>query len=107
MITQPRMPCYKLGIQFQMNEMIKLFLDNRWSGFFVAVTREGEVGAGDEITKLGQAQASVSIPEIVRLYVAKSYSSDEVRLVKRAIAVDALPESWKKYFREKLNRLNS
>lgn len=106
-ITQPRMPCYKLGIRFQMNEMIKLFLDNRWSGFFVAVTREGEVGAGDEITKLGQAQASVSIPEIVRLYVAKSYSSDDVRLVKRAIAVDALPESWKKYFREKLNRLNS
>jgi MOSC domain-containing protein YiiM len=106
-VTQPRMPCYKLGIRFQMNEMIKLFLDSRRSGFYVAVLREGEVGAGDEITKLGRAPDSVSITEIVRLYVAKSYSSDDARLVKRAIAVEALPESWKEYFSDKLNRLSS
>ena len=106
-VTQPRMPCYKLGIRFQLNEMVKLFLDSRRSGFYVAVVREGEVGAGDEITKLGEASDSVSVSEIVRLYVAKTYNSDDVRLVRRAVAVEALPESWKDYFREKLGRLGS
>jgi MOSC domain-containing protein YiiM len=106
-VTQPRMPCYKLGIRFQSNDMVKLFLDSRRSGFYVAVTREGEVGTGDAIMQLSHASDSVSVTEIVRLYVAKNYSSDDARLVQRAIATEALPESWKEYFREKLTRLSA
>lgn len=70
-VTQPRMPCYKLGIRFRSNDMVKRFLDSRLSGFYLAVIREGEVGASDEITKLGHDTDSVSITEVVRLYVAK------------------------------------
>ncbi len=106
-VTQPRMPCFKLGIRFQSNDMVKRFLDSRRSGIYFGVTREGEVGAGDAIVQLSHASDSVSITEIIRLYVAKTYSSDDVLQVQRAIAVDALPESWKEYFREKLNRLSA
>ena len=105
-VTQPRMPCYKLGIRFQSNDMVKRFLDSRRSGFYLAVTREGEVGAGDEITKLGRVPESLSITEIVRLYVAKKYDSDDLKLAQRAIAVDALPDGWREYFHEKVNRLH-
>lgn len=105
-VTQPRMPCYKIGIRFQSNDMIKRFLDSRRSGFYVAVIREGEVGAGDEITKLGSVPDSISITDIVRLYVAKSYSTEDAQLVQQAIAVDALPEGWREYFEDKLNRLS-
>src|SRR6202023_3543304 len=48
-VTQPRLPCYKLGIRFQSDAMVKRFLASKRSGFYLAVTREGEVGAGDEI----------------------------------------------------------
>ena len=48
-VTQPRLPCYKLGIRFQSDDMVKRFLDSRRTGFYAAVTREGEVGAGDDI----------------------------------------------------------
>src|SRR6202049_5090541 len=47
-VTQPRLPCYKLGVRFQSNDMIKRFLASGRTGFYFAVTREGEIGAGDE-----------------------------------------------------------
>ena len=48
-VTQPRLPCYKLGVRFQSDDMVKRFLASGRTGFYVAVTREGDVGAGDEI----------------------------------------------------------
>src|SRR3954453_5885925 len=45
-VTQPRMPCYKLGIRFESDQMVKRFLASGRSGFYVAVVQEGEVGAG-------------------------------------------------------------
>ena len=104
-VTQPRMPCYKLGIRFQTKEMIKRFLDSGRPGFYVAVTREGEVGAGDYIAQIGRAEDSVSVTEIVRLYIAKDFNNADAAQVRRAIAVEALPESWREYFHEKLSRL--
>jgi MOSC domain-containing protein YiiM len=103
-VTQPRLPCYKLGIRFDLEEMVKHFLNAGRTGFYVAVAREGEVGAGDEIKLLGRANESVSISEITRLYIAKSLSDDDARQVQSALKADALPESWKRYFREKLAR---
>ncbi len=48
-VTQPRLPCYKLGVRFQADDMVKRFLASGRTGFYFAVTREGEVGAGDDI----------------------------------------------------------
>jgi MOSC domain-containing protein YiiM len=47
-VTQPRLPCYKLGIRFQADDMVKRFLASARTGFYLAITREGEVGAGDD-----------------------------------------------------------
>ena len=49
MVTQPRMPCYKLGIRFNRVDIIKRFLVSERSGFYFSVLKEGEVGAGDEL----------------------------------------------------------
>ena len=59
-VTQPRMPCYKLGIRFQSDAMVKRFLASRRTGFYVAVTREGEVGAGDTIAVLSRDADAIS-----------------------------------------------
>lgn len=101
-VTQPRLPCYKLGVRFNSDLMVKRFLASRRTGFYVAVTREGEVGAGDDITVLSQDAGVVPISEITRLYVAKTYNADDAASVRRALRVAALPESWKDYFRKRL-----
>jgi MOSC domain-containing protein YiiM len=103
-VTQPRLPCYKLGIRFGSDDMVKRFLASRRTGFYVAVTREGEVGAGDEIKEISRDENRVSIAEIVRLYVAKSYKEADVEVIRRATRVASFPESWKGHFEELLAR---
>src|SRR5664279_1702933 len=103
-VTQPRLPCYKLGVRFQADDMVKRFLASGRTGFYFAVTREGEVGAGDEIELIARDPNAIPISEITRLYLAKRYGDDDVTSVRRALRVVALPESWKEYFRERLQR---
>jgi MOSC domain-containing protein YiiM len=105
-VMQPRLPCYKLGVRFQADDMVKRFLASGRTGFYFAVTREGEVGAGDEIELIARDPNAIPISEITRLYLAKRYGDDDVTSVRRALRVVALPESWKEYFRERLQRAN-
>ena len=104
-VTQPRLPCYKLGIRFESDDMVRRFFLSGRSGFYLAVTREGEVGAGDEMRLLSREANGVPVSEITRLYAEKRYGSAEVASVRRALRVAALPESWKEYFRERLERI--
>jgi MOSC domain-containing protein YiiM len=101
-VTQPRLPCYKLGVRFQSDDMVKRFLVSVRTGFYLAVTREGEVGAGDELKLMARDGNAVTVSDITRLYVAKRYGDANISLVRRALRVAALPESWKEYFRERL-----
>lgn len=103
-VTQPRLPCYKLGVRFQSDDMPRRFLASARTGFYLAVTREGEVGAGDEIKPVSRDDNAVPVPEITRLYIAKSYDQNDVASVRRALQVAALPESWKAYFRHRLEQ---
>jgi MOSC domain-containing protein YiiM len=104
-VTQPRLPCYKLGVRFQSDQMVKRFLAAARTGFYLAVSREGEVGAGDDITVLSRDSHAVPVSEITRLYVAKAYTADDVASARRALQVTALPESWKAYFRDRLESM--
>lgn len=69
------------------------------------MTREGEVGAGDEIRVLRHQSDSISVSEITHLYIAKEYDNEDLRRVRKAIAVEALPVSWKEFLREKATKL--
>src|SRR5438552_7019603 len=51
-VTEPRMPCYKLGVRFGRNDILRRFLQSRRSGFYLAVTKTGELGSGDVIELL-------------------------------------------------------
>jgi len=100
-VTQPRLPCYKLGIRFADDEMVKRFLASRRTGFYLAVAREGEVAAGDEIQVLSRDPNRVPVSEITRLYLTRHYSSADLASLEQTLHVAAFPESWKKYFRER------
>jgi MOSC domain-containing protein YiiM len=101
-VTQPRMPCYKLGIRFQANDMVKRFLASGRMGFYMAVTREGDVGANDEIKLLAPDPKGVPVSEITRLYIAKRYDHADVASLRRVLRVPSVPDSWKEFFRERL-----
>lgn len=105
-VTQPRLPCYKLGVRFESDDMVKRFLNSRRTGFYLAVTREGDVGAGDKITMIDRDPNSVPIAWITRLYVTKKYGPNDVAAIERVLTVPGLPDSWKEYFRERLQRTN-
>jgi len=101
-VTQPRLPCYKLGIRFEDSDMVRRFLASGRTGFYVAVQREGNVGAGDAITRVGRDPQRVRVADITRLYVAKTFSRDDVAAVRSALRVAALPDNWKAHFQERL-----
>jgi len=98
-VTQPRMPCYKLGIRHGRPDMVKRFLASRRSGFYFSVAAEGRVEAGDPVTLVSRHPAAVPIPEVVDLYVAKSPEPEHLR---RMAELDALPEDWREWFRKRL-----
>jgi MOSC domain-containing protein YiiM len=104
-VTQPRLPCYKLGLRLGRDDMVKRFLASGRTGLYFSVSREGEVGAGDEVTLIGRDENNVAVSDITRLYVSKRYSPAEVETLHRATRVEALPESWRSYFRERLQKL--
>ena len=102
MVTEPRMPCYKLGIKFGRADIVKRFLASERTGFYFAVLEEGEVGAGDPIRLIEKSKDSVRVSDITLLYTREKRN---VGLLRRAIEVETLPESWKSYFQHRLEEL--
>jgi len=98
-VTEPRLPCYKLKAKFMREDMVKQFLKSRRTGFYFAVAREGEIGAGDPIQFLSREENRVSIADITRLY---AFDRNDFAGMRRAVEVSALPDSWRDYFRERL-----
>jgi MOSC domain-containing protein YiiM len=98
-VTQPRMPCYKLGVKFGRDDILKMFLNSLRSGFYFAVITEGKVEAGDPVESLSRDRQNVTVADITRLY---SIDKNNLELKRRAIEVEALPESWRDYFLKQL-----
>ena len=103
MVTQPRLPCYKLALKFGRPDIIKRFLQSERTGFYLAVLKEGEVGAGDEFEPLARDAHDVRVSDITRLYTREKHNTE---LLRRVIRVEALPENWREYFQHHLEKLS-
>ena len=101
MVTEPRMPCYKLGIKFGRTDIIRRFLQSRRTGFYFAVVKEGEVQAGDEFELLSRDANAITIADITRLY---AFEKDDVETLRRVVKLDALSQSWRQYFEKQLRK---
>ena len=98
-VTQPRMPCYKLGIRFGRADMVKRFLHSGRTGFYLAVLEEGEVSAGDTIKVISRDEHGVTLADVVTLYTTDAANQG---LLRRVSELPALPEGWRDYFRQRL-----
>ena len=98
-VTTPRLPCFKLAAKFQREDMIKRFLSSGYSGFYFSVVEEGEVAAGDEFQFLTGEIPSLTIAEFNHLYTSPA---PDLELLKRAVEVKSLPESWRERFHARM-----
>lgn len=89
-ITQPREPCYKLGIRFNNQNIVKEFIDHGLPGTYVRVLETGQVKIGDVFELLEKPENSLTTAEFYKLLFSKDKN---IHVLKRAIENDALPES--------------
>ena len=102
-VTQPRIPCFKLGIRFGRPDMAKRFQRSGRSGFYLAVLQEGEVAPGDAIEVIARDGHGITVEEINNLYSADG--SDQ-ELLRRVSDLPALPEDWRDHFRKRLSSVD-
>jgi len=88
-VAQPRMPCYKLQVRFDRDDMTRLFAHSGRSGFYFSVIEEGEVKAGDAIELAKRDERKISIAYIYELYFSKAIDPD---LLKRALQAPTLTD---------------
>ena len=100
-VTQPRMPCYKLGIRFGRADMLKRFLASRRTGFYLAVLEEGTVQAGDTFAYVKRSTDGISVADVMRLY---AFDKDDWTTLRRVVEIETLPESWRNHFRHQLEK---
>jgi len=104
MVRQPRMPCYKLAAKFERDDMLERFLASGRSGVYFSVEQEGTVAAGDTFAFLSRNPQGITLAEMNTLFASDRYNR---ALLEKAIATEALPESWRDYFAERLARANA
>src|SRR5207249_379529 len=94
-VTQPRVTCYRVGIRMNEPRMPALLTSSGRPGFYFRVLREGEVGAGDEIVKVGEANERMTVAEINALLYSPNHAHDRLE---RALRIEALSPGWRVSF---------
>jgi ferredoxin-NADP reductase/MOSC domain-containing protein YiiM len=90
-VTQPRVTCYRVGIRMNEPRMAALLTSSGRPGFYFRVLREGEVGAGDDIVKVGEAAERMTVAEINALLYLPPHPRDRLE---RALRIEALAHGW-------------
>ena len=94
-VTQPRVTCYRVGIRMNEPRMAALLTRSGRPGFYFRVLEEGEVGAGDEIVKMGEAKERMTVAEINALLYLPDHSHERLE---RALRIEALSPGWRGSF---------
>src|SRR5205809_5945247 len=94
-VTQPRVTCYRVGIRMNEPRMPALLTSSGRPGFYLRVLEEGEVGAGDEAIKVGEAEERMTIAETNALLYSPNHPRDQLE---RALRIDALSPGWRTSF---------
>jgi MOSC domain-containing protein YiiM len=102
--TQPRMPCYKLGVRFGRMDVIRRFLVRGRPGIYFKILKEGQVQIDDKIEVMSRDKNNVTVKDIVHLYITRDHL-DNIETMRRAIKINALPDGWKYEFQQDIEQL--
>jgi ferredoxin-NADP reductase/MOSC domain-containing protein YiiM len=94
-VTQPRVTCYRVGIRTNEPKMPAFLTSSGRPGFYFRVLSEGEVGAGDEIVKVGEADERMTVADVNALLYSPHHPRDQLM---RVLRVGALSPGWRSSF---------
>ena len=100
-VTQPRVPCYKLGLKMGLKGFEKTFLASCRVGFYLRVLEEGEVGAGDGLDRVWTDPERITVREMCHLLY---FDPENLEGAKKALRIRALSPGWRQSFEERLAR---
>ena len=100
-VTQPRVTCYRVGVRLDEPAMPALLVSHRRPGFYFRVLQEGEVQAGDEITKVASGPEAMTVAEMDGLLYLPQHPR---RSLTRAVRIPALSEGWRQSFQALLDQ---
>jgi MOSC domain-containing protein YiiM len=98
-VKQPRLPCYKLGVRFDREDMVRRFMKSGRSGIYFSVVREGQLSGGDRIERIRRAEHDVTIADLASLFTTHR---DDLNLLRRAAAVPSLTPFWREHIEGRL-----
>lgn len=105
-ITQPRVPCFKLGIRFADASMPKLFSESARTGFYLRVLSEGSIEAGDAVDLVKRGYGKLPVRALFMAYL-KAGDADAARILARALEVPELSPEWRANITKRLERRQS
>lgn len=105
-VTQPRVPCFKLGIAFNDKNMPRLFVASNRTGAYLRVIKEGTIEAGDDVVVSKKNPFNISVQEIFRACFDRDYT-ESVSLMENAIKIPELSGEWKAFLSTKLSRVKT
>jgi MOSC domain-containing protein YiiM len=103
-VTQPRVPCYKLGLKMGSAQFPKQFLASHRTGYYVRVLEEGNIGAGDSIQRISTDPEQMTIRQAVRLAF---FEQEDVAMLEKVLRIRALSQDWRAMFQEQLATITS
>src|SRR4026207_1859349 len=103
-VTQPRVTCYRVGIRVNEGRMPALLASSARPGFYFPVLQEGQVGADDDIVKVGEAGERMTVAEINALLYFPNHARDRLE---RALRIEALSPGWRSSFEALLQSLKT
>jgi MOSC domain-containing protein YiiM len=99
-VTQPRQPCFKLGLRFADNTLGKIMMKTGRTGWYVRVLQPGEFKAGDEITVIRRPNPQWTIARFNQYIIQRSVTADEAQELSK---LEGLPYEWREYFHQNLS----
>ncbi|MFF2479502.1 MOSC domain-containing protein [Paenibacillus sp. NPDC058071] len=101
-ISQPRQPCYKIGLRHERPELTAQVVQTGYTGFYFRVLTEGDVAAGTHLELTRRDPSGVTITEANRIMHTDKMDIDGMQAL---LAVDALSASWKETIATRLSKL--
>jgi MOSC domain-containing protein YiiM len=101
-VTQPRVPCYKLGMKMGDPHFVAAFAKALRVGFYLRVIEAGQIAAGDTIATEHRADTTLSIADMMNIYLSGHRDAEKLSAI---IALPELAEAWREELSERLSRL--
>jgi MOSC domain-containing protein YiiM len=102
-ITQPRVPCFKLGIAVENKKMPRLFIENFATGVYLRVLQEGTIETGNKVELIKEGKFKVSVKSLFRAYFDKNYQASR-SVMEIAVLIPELSSEWSKKLSVRLSQ---